>query len=627
MPASFVSVTHNGITRDVRCSRGQYTGTEYALQRTSRTTPFLRQVELFSGVSFRSQAINDDRTIQRIAGGIRDLQGFNEEDRENFRKQIILTSIDFDSGELRIVEKNSKNANKSRDRKERTLKELWASVVEEEDSLEDPAQEITEYLDMAYPRSESAKDGEKEDTLKTMRKTLHCLEEIEEIIKRLREKVNTSEEVNSEELKAESKKLLEAIQSFINFKKAMLAIIDVKHFPEMDVENLKHSLKPNMNLEEILKVWKIIESMYNESKIKAIRRWLLKNVVFRYIVLLFDNSKSMTIKNKDNTAIKFAKQFIEYSNQGTDSTAIAVIAFGGGPNLLEKLTLLERFDATSLDKIKFEGCTPLATALISCKRYVEEFKEKICSTLNLDNNNLSTNTDCVMVTDSLPTELHNDFLSGNVSSPKDECQKFSKTYEKKMEELKEAIDQFLKDGKSSMVFVSLSDNPNQLDNIFRPEHKGYVLDIASMDNAYPVLADYYLHQKYISEMETIHKVTKHYLAQGKIIRGDDHPRAEIYQQLGREWEINTGTNILTLSDPDNKIINIYLTELKTSRSKVLKLHLDGKWRICRIIPRTETRGISNIEDTSKHEAYDIKITSDSGELYPAELIRKRRVIQ
>lgn len=35
-----------------------------------------------------------------------------------------------------------------------------------------------------------------------------------------------------------------------------------------------------------------------------------ENVVFRYIVLLFDNSKSMTIKNKDNTAIKFAKQFI-----------------------------------------------------------------------------------------------------------------------------------------------------------------------------------------------------------------------------------------------------------------------------------------------------------------------------
>lgn len=98
----------------------------------------------------------------------------------------------------------------------------------------------------------------------------------------------------------------------------------------------------------------------------------------------------------------FIMTLTEYSNQGTDSTAIAVIAFGGGPNLLEKLTLLERFDATSLgrvlkikyclfffkyiyynlfsnlnfiisflDKIKFEGCTPLATALISCKRYVE----------------------------------------------------------------------------------------------------------------------------------------------------------------------------------------------------------------------------------------------------------------
>lgn len=41
-------------------------------------------------------------------------------------------------------------------------------------------------------------DGEREDILKAMRKTLHCLEEIEEIIKQLREKVNTSEEVNSE---------------------------------------------------------------------------------------------------------------------------------------------------------------------------------------------------------------------------------------------------------------------------------------------------------------------------------------------------------------------------------------------------------------------------------------------
>lgn len=52
----------------------------------------------------------------------------------------------------------------------------------------------------------------------------------------------------------------------------------------------------------------------------------------------------------------FIMTLTEYSNQGTDSTAIAVIAFGGGPNLLEKLTLLERFDATSLGmvlKIKY----------------------------------------------------------------------------------------------------------------------------------------------------------------------------------------------------------------------------------------------------------------------------------
>lgn len=84
--------------------------TEYVLQRTSRATPFLRQVELFSGVSIRSQAINDDRTIQRIADGIRNLQGFTEEDSEDFRKdgkQICLTSIDFDSDELRIVERQS----------------------------------------------------------------------------------------------------------------------------------------------------------------------------------------------------------------------------------------------------------------------------------------------------------------------------------------------------------------------------------------------------------------------------------------------------------------------------------------------------------------------------------------
>lgn len=41
-------------------------------------------------------------------------------------------------------------------------------------------------------------DGEKEDILKIMRKILYCLEEIEEIIKWLCEKVNMSEEVNSE---------------------------------------------------------------------------------------------------------------------------------------------------------------------------------------------------------------------------------------------------------------------------------------------------------------------------------------------------------------------------------------------------------------------------------------------
>lgn len=188
----------------------------------------------------------------------------------------------------------------------------------------------------------------------------------------------------------------------------------------------------------------------------------------------------------------FIMTLTEYSNQGTDSTAIAVIAFGGGPNLLEKLTLLERFDATSLGMVlkikyclfffkyiyynlfsnlnfiisffrqnkiwrlytacyRFDFLQKICRRLVSTGRFSPflfilgslsyrlclsffflEFKEKICSTLNLDNNNLSTNTDCVMVTDSLPTELHNDFLSGNVSSPKDECQKFSKTYEKKV---------------------------------------------------------------------------------------------------------------------------------------------------------------------------------------------------
>lgn len=35
-----------------------------------------------------------------------------------------------------------------------------------------------------------------------------------------------------------------------------------------------------------------------------------------------------------------------------------------------------------------------------------------------------------MVTDILPTEFHNDYLVGNVSSPKDECQETLKTLEK-----------------------------------------------------------------------------------------------------------------------------------------------------------------------------------------------------
>lgn len=629
-----VSVTCNGRTREVPCSQRQNIDnltTEYVLQRTSRATPFLRQVELFSGVSIRSQAINDDRTIQRIADGIRNLQGFTEEDSEDFRKdgkQICLTSIDFDSDELRIVERQSKNDKKSRYRHERTVNELWASVIEEPDVLEDPAQEITDFLDMAYPRNDSAKDGQKEDILKKMRKIIHCLEEMEEIIKRLREKVNSNEEVNSEgELKMEREKLFESIQYLITFKKAMFAIFDAKHFPAatMDVENLNECLKPYMNFEEILMIWEIIKSMYNESKIQAIRRWLLINVVFTLTVLLFDNSKSMTTKNKANAANEFAKQFIAHLKHKTDLAAIAVITFGGGPRCLEQFTLLENFNANSIDQVKFQGCTPLATALIFCKRYVEEFKEKICSELKMDNSDLRTNVNSVMVTDILPTEFHNDYLVGNVSSPKDECQETLKTLEKMIKEYKEAIDNSLKDEQSSIVVVSLSDDLIQSINIFRPEHKGYVLDISARGHLYPVLADYNLHQKYSSEMETIHRLTKNYLEQGKIIRGDDHSLAEIFQQLSREWEIRIGTKTLALSDRDNQNINIHLTELRTSRSKVLDLHLDSKLRICRIIPKTNTRGISNGEDNSKHEAYNIKITSDNGVLYTADLVKKRRV--
>lgn len=126
-------------------------------------------------------------------------------------------------------------------------------------------------------------DGQKEDRLKKLRKIIHCLEEMEETIKRLREKVNTNEEVNSEggrslslslsctvggwlsmcwcvcvwvcdstisyftfsELKMEREKLLEAIQYVITFKKTMLAIFDAKKFPaaNMDVEILSDSRK------------------------------------------------------------------------------------------------------------------------------------------------------------------------------------------------------------------------------------------------------------------------------------------------------------------------------------------------------------------------------------------------
>lgn len=198
-------------------------------------------------------------------------------------------------------------------------------------------------------------------------------------------------------------------------------------------------------------------------------------------------------------------------------------------------------------------------------------------------------------------------------------------FEYKIGEVREAKNKFLEDTKSSLVLVSLNLNLTQSNNIFRPGQRGYALDISSTDNPLAVLADYNLHQKYSSDMETIHTLTNNNLEQGKIIRGDDRPRAMIFQQLNREWEIRIGTKTLALSDRDNQNINIYLTELRKSRSKVLELHLDSKLSICRIIPKTKTRGISHGEDNSKHEAYDIKITSDSGELYRADLVRKRRV--
>lgn len=636
-----VSVTHNGRTRNVRCSQSQYSGNEYLLQRTSRTTPFLRQLELFSGVSIPGQGISSDRTIRRITDGIKNLDGINEEDSEDFRKdgrQIILTSINFDSGELRIVEKESKNVSKSRHRRNRTIKDLWDSVIEDTDESEGLAQEFTEFLDNAYPRDDFAKDGQKEEILKMMRKTIHFLRAMEERIKELREKINTSDRVNSEraysegvtsegELKKERDKLLEAIQCLITFKKSMLAIFDAEYLapPNMDVEKLDGSLKDDMSLAEILKSWEFIKSLYSETKIKAIRRWLLENVVSTLTVLLIDNSKSMITKNKANASIEFAKQFIAYLKQSTDLVALAVITFGGDPKCLEQFTLIENFNANSLDKLKFQGSTPLARALLFCKRIEEEYKEKICSDLKMNNSDIPMNFKCVMVTDLLPTELTNDYSNGIMSNPKDECQETSEKFATMMREFKEAMETYLTGGKSSIVVALLRDNQNQLVDILRREQRGYVLDISPMSNTYPILADYDLHQKYISEKEIIHKLTKKKLAEGNLIRGDDHPRAEIYQQLSQEWQIVIGTKTLSLSDRDNANININLTELRTTRSKVFNLHLNSKLTICRIYPKTEYRGISSGEDNSKHEAYTIKITLDSGELYIAELVKKRRV--
>lgn len=430
-------------------------------------------------------------------------------------------------------------------------------------------------------------------------------------------------------MKLERDKLLEAIQYVIAFQKAMLAILDAKKFPaaNMDVEILNDSLETCTftNFEEILIVWEIIKSMYNESTIQAIRRWLLMNVLLTLTVLLIDNSKSMMTKNKANAAKEFVKQFISHLKQKTGLAAIGVITIGDGPSFLEPFTLLENFNANSLDKIKFQGCTPLATALIFSKKSVEEYMEKISSELKMDCIELRTNVNGVMITDMLPTEWHNNFFNGIVSSPKDECQETSEEFGGLIGEVREAKNKFLEDTKSSLVLVSLNLNLTQSNNIFRPGQRGYALDISSTDNPLAVLADYNLHQKYSSDMETIHTLTNNNLEQGKIIRGDDRLRAMIFQQLNREWEIRIGTKTLALSDRDNQNINIYLTELRKSRSKVLELHLDSKLSICRIIPKIKTRGISNGEDNSKHEAYDIKITSDSGELYRADLVRKRRV--
>lgn len=48
--------------------------------------------------------------------------------------------------------------------------------------------------------------------------------------------------------------------------------------------------------------------------------------------------------------------------------------------------------------------------------------EKISSELKMDCIELRTNVNGVMITDMLPTEWHDNFFNGIVSSPKDECQ-------------------------------------------------------------------------------------------------------------------------------------------------------------------------------------------------------------
>lgn len=278
----------------------------------------------------------------------------------------------------------------------------------------------------------------------------------------------------------------------------MLAIFDAEYLapPNMDVEKLDGSLKDDMSLAEILKSWEFIKSLYSETKIKAIRRWLLENVVSTLTVLLIDNSKSMITKNKANASIEFAKQFIAYLKQSTDLVALAVITFGGDPKCLEQFTLIENFNANSLDKLKFQGSTPLARALLFCKRIEEEYKEKICSDLKMNNSDIPMNFKCVMVTDLLPTELTNDYSNGIMSNPKDECQETSEKFATMMREFKEAMETYLTGGKSSIVVALLRDNQNQLVDILRREQRGYVLDISPMSNTYPILADYDLHQVY-----------------------------------------------------------------------------------------------------------------------------------